>query len=190
MKLLLHACCADCALKFLESAKNDNLETTIYYYNPNIHPRAEYTARLKAMQQVAAENGIKIIIPDWKPREYFSGINPSPLGKLGASPFDKGDPVGKPNRCVKCWNLRLGATAKFAHDNNFEYFSSTLVTSDYQDQEKIEKIALDMAKKYKVKFWKPKKMCGDLKTSGFYKQFFCGCVYSMKERYEEKYGVK
>lgn len=174
MKLLLHACCADCALKFLESAKSENLETTIYYYNPNIHPRAEYLTRLLALRKVV-EKKAKIIVPDWRPREYFEKI---------------GDDTQKPNRCVKCWNLRLEATAKYATENDFEIFSSTLVTSEYQDQEKIEKIALNIAKKYKVKFWKPQKLCCDLKTSGFYKQFFCGCVYSMKERYEEKYGVK
>ncbi|HBP50816.1 TPA: hypothetical protein DD455_00595 [Candidatus Shapirobacteria bacterium] len=173
MKLLLHACCADCALKFLESARENYFEVTIFYYNPNIHPRAEYSTRLKAMQKVASESGIKIIIPNWKPREYFEKV---------------GDDTQKPNRCIKCWNLRLGATGKYAAEKGFDTFSSTLVTSEYQDQEKIEKIAENIAKKYKVKFSKPKEICCDLKTSGFYKQFFCGCVYSMKERYEEKYG--
>jgi hypothetical protein len=174
MKLLLHACCADCALKFLESAKSENLETTIYYYNPNIHPRAEYLTRLLALRKVV-EKKAKIIVPDWRPREYFEKI---------------GDNTQKPDRCIKCWSLRLGETAKYAAENGYDAFSSTLVTSEYQDQKNIEKIAINMAKKYKVEFWKPKEMCCDLKTSGFYKQFFCGCVYSMKERYEEKYGVK
>ena len=170
MKLLLHACCADCALKFFESAKKENLETTIYYYNPNIHPRAEYLTRLLAIRKIVEKN-TKIIVPDWKPKDYFLKI--------------KSDKAGE--RCVDCWNLRLEKTAEFAAKNDFEYFSSTLVTSEYQDQEKIEKIAVNIAEKYGVKFWKPKEICCDLKTSGFYKQFFCGCVYSMKERYEEKY---
>lgn len=173
MKLLLHACCADCALKFLESAKSEDLETTIYYYNPNIHPRAEYLTRLLALKKVIEEKA-EIIVPDWSPREYFLAIKSKK----------------REERCVDCWNLRLEATARYAADNGFNTFSSTLVTSEYQDQEKIEKIALNIAKKYKVKFWKPQEMCCDLKTSGFYKQFFCGCVYSMRERYEEKYGVK
>ncbi|HWS49231.1 MAG TPA: epoxyqueuosine reductase QueH [Candidatus Methanoperedens sp.] len=180
MKLLLHACCADCALKFLESAKNEDLEATIFYYNPNIHPRAEYLTRLLALRKVV-EKKAKIIVPDWKPREYFECINLSP------TPFFNKTGAIKEQRCVKCWNLRLEATAKYAADKDFDAFSSTLVTSEYQDQEKIEKIAENLAKKYKIKFWKPKEMCCDLKTSGFYKQFFCGCVYSLKERYEEKY---
>lgn len=170
MKLLLHACCADCALKFLESAKNEDLEATIFYYNPNIHPRAEYLTRLLALRKVV-EKKAKIIVPDWKPREYFEKI--------------KSEKVGE--RCIGCWNLRLETTAKYAAENGFDTFSSTLVTSQYQDQDKIEKIAEAKAIKYKIKFWKPKEMCCDLKTSGFYKQFFCGCVYSLKERCEEKY---
>jgi len=183
MKLLLHACCADCALKFLESAKTEKIETVIYYYNPNIHPRAEYSARLKAMQQVALENKVKIIVPDWRPREYFESLNRS---VLRTSPLDRGD-LNRPNRCMKCWNLRLDKSAEYAAKNGFEAFSSTLVTSEYQDQDKIEKIAEAKAEKYKIKFWKPKEVVKELKTSGFYKQFFCGCVYSLRERYEEKY---
>lgn len=188
MKLLLHACCADCALKYLESAqaiksrlddRDTGLVTTIYYYNPNIHPRAEYLARLGAIKKMIGEKA-KIIVPDWRPREYFEKIN------LPKSLFNKRD-LNKTNRCIKCWELRLEATAKFAAENGYEAFSSTLVTSEYQDQDKIQKIAEAKAKKYKIKFWKPEHVCTCLKTAGFYKQFFCGCVYSMRERYEEKY---
>lgn len=174
MKLLLHACCADCAIKFLESTKKEKFEVTIFYYNPNIHPRAEYTARLKAMQQVAKERKVKIVIPDWRPREYFEKIRSEEMRK----------------RCIDCWDLRLEKTAHYAKMNGFEYFSSTLVTSEYQDQEKIEKIAKSKAAKIGIKFWKAKEIDKNIKTSGFYKQFFCGCVFSLGERYREKYQVK
>jgi len=191
MKLLLHACCADCVLKYLESDqaiksrlddRDTGLVTTIYYYNPNIHPRAEYLARLGAIKKMIGEKA-KIIVPDWRPREYFEKIN------LPKSLFNKRD-LNKTNRCIKCWELRLEATAKFAAENGYEAFSSTLVTSEYQDQDKIQKIAEAKAKKYKIEFWKPEHVCTCLKTAGFYKQFFCGCVYSLKERYEEKYRNK
>ena len=191
MKLLLHACCADCVLKYLESVqaiksrlddRDTSLVTTIYYYNPNIHPRAEYLARLAAIRKMVGEKA-KIIVPDWRPREYFEKIN------LPKSLFNKRD-LNKTERCIKCWELRLEATAKFAAENGYEAFSSTLVTSEYQDQDTIQKIAEAKAKKYKIKFWKPEHVCTCLKTAGFYKQFFCGCVYSLKERYEEKYRNK
>lgn len=181
MKVLLHTCCADCALKFIESIKEDKsiTELVLYYYNPNIHPRSEYQSRLKAIKQIALENKIKLIVPDWKPSEYFEKINPS------KSPFDKGDFI-KPKRCVVCWNLRLEETVRFAKENNFEMFASTLITSQYQDNETIKKIAQKLAKKYEVQFYVPTTVCTDLKTSGFYKQSFCGCCYSLTERMEEK----
>ena len=189
MKVLLHACCADCALKFVESIKKDNNITALvfYYYNPNIHPRSEYQSRLKAIKQIADENKIKLIIPDWKPMDYFEYLNPS-VDK-STSPLDEREKSIRPNRCINCWNLRLNQTAKYAKENGYEMFASTLVTSQYQDNITIEKIARSMAKKYELKFYVPELICTELKTSGFYKQFFCGCCYSLTERMNEKFTI-
>lgn len=172
-KLLLHACCADCVLKFIESAKVDNFdEIVVYYYNPNIHPRAEYLTRLKAIQDTLLPLNIKLVIADYSPRDYFKVVdNPT-----------------WPSRCQNCWNLRLSKTADYAVKNNFSHFSSTLVTSQYQDTKTINNIAKKISKEQKIKFYIPKKNCCNLKTSGFYKQFFCGCVFSLSERYQEKYS--
>lgn len=187
MKVLLHTCCADCALKFIESIKNDKKITdlVLYYYNPNIHPRSEYQSRLKAMRQITEEQKIKLIIPDWKPKDYFMRINPSV--DESTSPLKKREFLLKSKRCIACWNLRLEETAVYAQKNGFEMFASTLVTSQYQDNKKIKEIAQGMAKKYNVDFYIPKIICTELKTSGFYKQFFCGCSYSLTERMEEKF---
>ena len=196
MKVLLHACCADCALKFVESIKEDKqvTELVFYYYNPNIHPRSEYQSRLKAMKQIADENKIKLVIPDWKPMDYFKRVNSSV--DESTSPSSKEDLrlterefLEKPKRCVACWNLRLEETATYAQKNGFEMFASTLVTSQYQDNLTIKKIAQSMAKKYKLEFYVPELICTELKTSGFYKQFFCGCCYSLAERMNEKFVI-
>ena len=186
MKILLHVCCADCALKFIESVKEDKniSELVLYYYNPNIHPRSEYQSRLKAIKQICEERQVKLVIPDWRPREYFERLN----NNLPKSLFNKRD-LKKTNRCVSCWNLRLDKTAKYAKENGFEMFASTLITSQYQDNTKIKLIANKMADKYKICFYTPSLVCTELKTSGFYKQFFCGCSYSLTERMEEKFGT-
>jgi predicted adenine nucleotide alpha hydrolase (AANH) superfamily ATPase len=172
MKLLIHACCADCLLKMVESIKKENKfeEIAVYYYNPNIHPRSEYQSRLKAMQLMI--KSIKLIIPDWKPSDYFEVVKNKEKGK----------------RCIDCWNLRLKKTAEFAKKNGFEAFSSTLLTSEYQDSDKIQKIGGEIAKKYKIEFLIPKNICKKLETKGFYKQVFCGCCYSLTERFEEKFS--
>ena len=169
MKLLIHACCADCLLKFIDSVKSENGEIDeieIYFYNPNIHPRSEYLARLNAIKKITEVNKIKLIVADWSPKEWFEGV------KI---------------RCEGCWELRLRKTFKYAKNKDFDKVSSTLLTSHYQDQNKIEKIAKKLESEYKIKFLVPKKVSKDLKTTGFYKQNYCGCCYSLVEAWEEKF---
>jgi len=174
MKLLIHACCTDCLLKMVESIKSEKSfeEIEVYYYNPNIHPRSEYQSRLKAMQLMIKD--LKLIIPDWKPSDYFEVVKNKEKSK----------------RCFDCWNLRLEKTAKFAKENGFESFTSTLLTSEYQNGEIIEKIGKEIGKKYEIDFFVPKNVCKQLETKGFYKQVFCGCCYSLVERFEEKFNEK
>jgi predicted adenine nucleotide alpha hydrolase (AANH) superfamily ATPase len=169
MKLLIHACCADCLLKFVDSIKSENKEVSqieVYFYNPNIHPRSEYLARLKAIQKIGEENKIKLTIPDWSPKEWFREINLK-------------------NRCESCWQLRLRKTFEYAKNKDFEMVSSTLITSHYQNSEKIKEIAQKLEDEYKIKFLIPKKVSKDLKTKGFYKQNYCGCAYSLVEKWEQ-----
>ena len=166
MKLLIHTCCADCLLKIKNSLED---EVMAYFYNPNIHPRSEYLARLKAIQKIAEENKIKLVVPDWSPKEYFEKIK------------------DKNSRCEKCWKLRLNKTFEYAKKNNFEAVTTTLLSSHYQNKEIIEKIGKELEEKYKIKFLIPKKIDRELKTSGFYKQNYCGCGYSLTEAWENKF---
>jgi len=176
MRLLIHACCADCLLKMIESIKRENnlSEITVYYYNPNIHPRSEYQSRLKAMKLMIGD--LKMIIPDWRPGEWFKVIKPIPNPSLD-----------KEGRCASCWKLRLEKTAEYAKKNGFDWFSSTLLTSEYQNTKKIEEIGKEISKKHNIQFLIPNKICKKLETKGFYKQVFCGCCYSLTERFEEKF---
>lgn len=177
MKLLVHACCADCLLKMLGSFDDKKVEITAYFYNPNIHPRAEYLSRLKAVKQICEEKKIKLVVADWSPREWFEGIKPTlPSLKKG----------GK-TRCERCWELRLRKTFEYAKKNNFEVISTTLLTSHYQNKNKIEEIGKRLEKEFGIKFLVPKNIVCDLKTSGFYKQNYCGCCYSLVESWSEKF---
>ena len=171
MKLLIHSCCADCLLKMKESIKKEKRisEIKVYYYNPNIHPRSEYQSRLKAMQQITKKD--ELIVADWRPKEYFEAIKSRVKGK----------------RCLDCWRLRLEKTAQFASKNGYQAFSSTLLSSNYQNDKRIAEIGKEVGKKYQIEFIIPKNLCKELDTKGFYKQVFWGCVYSLKERFEEKF---
>ena len=91
-------------------------------------------------------------------------------------------------RCIKCWRLRLERTAIEAKRKGYAGFSSTLLSSKYQNREEIRQIGKELENKYEIEWYEPEKINRDLKTSGFYKQFFCGCIYSLEERYKEKYS--
>jgi predicted adenine nucleotide alpha hydrolase (AANH) superfamily ATPase len=185
MKILVHTCCADCLLKMADSLKNESVEIVGYFYNPNIHPRAEYLARLKAAQQICEENKIQLIVPDWSPKEWFRVQNPS-VDKSTSS-LKNGGILKNKNRCEYCWKLRLRKTFEYAKENGFEAISSTLVTSHYQNKEKIIEIGKDLEKEFEIKFLVPKKVSSDLKTTGFYKQNYCGCCYSLVEAWMSKF---
>lgn len=170
MSILLHACCADCTLKFIHSLPD---KPDLYFYNPNIHPRSEYQARLLAIQKIAADSGCRLIIPDWQPADYFAVI------KINTRPL----------RCPQCWQLRLSRTAEYAASHDYSAFSSTLLTSHYQDAAALLKLGSDIAASCHLQFFTPVHLDCDLPTAGFYKQFFCGCCYSPVERFQEKYIV-
>jgi predicted adenine nucleotide alpha hydrolase (AANH) superfamily ATPase len=183
MPILIHACCADCALKLIKTLNNqgyDSKDITIYFYNPNIHPRSEYCSRLKAIQKISEEEKLKLVVADWSPKEYFGAIKTKSFPNPS---FDKA------RRCIKCWKLRLERSAEYAKEKGFEQFSSTLLSSHYQDSEKIKKIGKHIADNYNLNFFIPEKIDKDLHTKGFYKQIYCGCCYSLKERMEEKFFI-
>lgn len=191
MKLLVHACCADCLLKFIDSIEKENkkvFEIEVYFYNPNIHPKSEYLARLKAIKKITEENKIKLIVADWSPKEWFKiNLTKSPLALLTTWQSRR---LSKPERCTNCWELRLRKTFEYANNKNFGLVSSTLIASHYQDDKKIKKIAKGLENKYKINFLVPKKVLKNLKTTGFFKQNYCGCCYSLVEMWENKFCEK
>jgi hypothetical protein len=175
-KLLLHTCCADCAVKAV-TYLNDNmpeLEPILYFDNSNIHPRTEFLARQKALKKIAQEHELEIIGANWSPKVWFKAIDYKQENKhLG--------------RCKKCWALRLKNTAEKAAEMEIPNFSTTLLTSHYQSHEIIGKICKNIAKQYKLEFIFVEPPCGECNPIGFYKQNYCGCIYSLKGRYEQKF---
>jgi predicted adenine nucleotide alpha hydrolase (AANH) superfamily ATPase len=175
--IVIHTCCADCFINyisFLEDEKQiyPSTQITAFFYNPNIHPRSEYLERLNALKKVLSEKyinrPIKLVIPEYKPREFFESIK------------------GKPERCMSCWDLRLQKTFEYAKEHNIPYFSTTLLSSHYQDADKIKAIGEGM-ETTDIKMIYPLSVHEQLDNSGFYKQNFCGCCYSLTQRMWEKY---
>lgn len=154
-------------------ALKGDFDATAYFYNPNIHPADEYERRLDVLRGQCRREEIALIIGDYEPEDYFRAV---------ASEQEK------PERCRRCYSLRLGQTASFAAANGYEVFGSTLAVSPHQDQgllrsagqaagaaERIPFLVRDFREGYSWATAKSREL-------GMYRQRYCGCVYSERER--------
>ena len=172
-KLALHICCGPCAMYPMEYfCKNEPaLQITGLYYNPNIHPHEEFVRRGENVAIMAEHYKLHV--------DYFDDYMEEEWRGLG--------PATNPERCAKCYSLRLRFAAKYAHDNGLDGFSTTLLVSPYQRHEQIIKTALELEKEYGVAFYykdfregfrKGQQLARDI---GLYRQKYCGCCWSLPE---------
>jgi epoxyqueuosine reductase len=171
-KLLIHICCAPCLAAPYFKLK-EKFEIRGFWYNPNIHPYTEYKKRMKTLENFASEQELEIVYKDEYNLEEF-------LRKAA---------YRENNRCEQCYYDRLKYTAIVARKGNFDYFTTTLLYSKYQNHDKIREIGESLAQKYGVKFYYEdmRKYWSDgiriSKEKEMYRQQYCGCIYSEKERY-------
>ena len=176
MKALIHICCANCLIYPLKTLREGGWDVMGFFYNPNIHPYQEYQRRLEAMREYEKEAAIQMIYRD----EY------------DLEEFLRGVAFREDERCRFCYHLRLEATAQVAKRGRFPAFTSTLLHSKHQDHELIKAIGEQIGKEQGVKFlyqdfrdgWK--QGIEESKALKLYRQSYCGCIYSEKERYLQK----
>ncbi len=173
MKLLLHICCGPCALFPLKKLREAGHEVTGFFYNHNIHPYQEYAKRRDAALQMAEQQQLPLVLHDDYDLEGF-------LANVA------GDPA---TRCSYCYASRMTATAKTAAAGGFDAFTVSLLYSRYQKHEEIrrlgEQIGADQGVTFYYEDFRPGWQEG-IKLSreqGLYRQQYCGCIYSEKERY-------
>jgi len=175
MRILLHVCCGPCALYPLNTLRAAGHDLTGFFYNHNIHPYKEYTRRLDAALQMAEQEAMPLILRDEYDLEVF-------LANVAAAPK---------KRCSYCYASRLRATAKEATERGFEAFSASLLYSRYQKHDEIRELGEQIGREYSVPFFyqdfRPGWQEGIRlsKELGLYRQQYCGCVYSEKERYQK-----
>ncbi|KEZ90241.1 MULTISPECIES: epoxyqueuosine reductase QueH [Clostridia] len=180
-RLLLHSCCAPCSSYVLEYLSR-YFEITVYFYNPNIDQPEEYKRRVKEQQRLIASmdfiHPVTLETGAYEPEEFHRivrGLEKEPEG--GA-------------RCFKCYELRLQEAAKVAQAGRFDYFTTTLSISPLKNAEKLNEIGEKLAKEYRVPYlpsdFKKKngyKRSVELSEKyNLYRQDYCGCIYSQKER--------
>lgn len=183
--LLLHSCCAPCSSYVLEYLSN-YFHITVLYYNPNIYPEDEYGKRIIEQQKLINEMNVKypvqFIAGDYDREKFYEMAKGLEEVKEGGV------------RCFKCYELRLREAAEIAKVNGFDYFTTTLSISPLKNSVKLNEIGLKLAEEYGVQYltsdFKKKngyKRSVELSAEyGLYRQDYCGCEFSMRQRQEEE----
>lgn len=174
MKVLVHACCAPCAIVPIMKWKNSEYEPTLFFYNPNVHPYREYRKRLDSFSDYCAQEEVESITE----------------GGYGLSDFlERVFDCRDVPRCEVCYRMRLEETVGQAKARRFEGFSTTLLVSPYQKRDLILSIGKEMEEVHGVTFvdhdWRELYRDGlhEARASGLYCQSYCGCIFSEEERY-------
>ncbi len=172
MKLLLHTCCAPCSVYCIKKLRSEDIEPTLYWYNPNIHPYAEYKARRDCLVEYAKSKDVKIILED----------------AYGLDEFCKNVVDKIVTRCQDyCYPMRLRQVFDYAKKNGFDTVSTTLLYSIYQKHEVIADLMEGLAAEYGIEFlyrdfregWQEGQ--DEARAAGLYMQKYCGCVFSEEE---------
>ncbi len=168
--LLLCICCAPCATQSIEKLLED-YEITLLYANSNIFPEEEYKKRLNNTEKLAEIYNLPHIEAEydhqaWK--DFIKGLEDEP---------EKG------KRCEKCFEFNLSAGAKFAAENNFDFFTTTLTISPHKSSETIFAVGKNFDKFLPIGFKKNNGFKKSLELSrkhNLYRQNYCGCEFSIR----------
>ena len=182
-KLFLHSCCAPCSSYTLEYL-NNYFDITVYYFNPNISPKAEFDKRYaeqkRLIEALPSKHTIKLVCGEYDYNDFLK------IAKGYENVPEGGE------RCFRCYRMRLESTAKLAKEQGFDYFCTTLSISPLKNSQKINEIGYEVAEKYGIK-WLPsdfKKKEGYKRSIELsleyqlYRQNFCGCVFSKENKDE------
>jgi len=180
MKVLIHACCAPCAVVPVKRLRGEGAEVHGFFFNPNIHPFTEWERRRSALAHFATGGELPLLpAAPYDPTEWLRSVA-----------FREGE------RCRVCHHLRLVQAARFARRGRFDAFSTTLLYSRFQKHELIRDIGEAAGREAGVPFlyrdWREGWAQGveESKRLGLYRQSYCGCLLSEWERYGPRRGAE
>ncbi len=176
MNILVHLCCGPCASYPVPALLEQGHEVRGLFYNPNIHPFQEYQRRQAGVTQLAESLGIEVIdLAEYDIEKYFQ-----------ETAFRENQ------RCRICYYLRLKRTAQIARRGNFEAFTTTLLVSPFQKHELIREIGEQVGEQLGIPFYYQDFRSGypetvsRSKAMGLYRQQYCGCLFSERERFKPR----
>jgi hypothetical protein len=173
VNILLHVCCAPCTIYPLRILREEGNGVCGLFYNPNIHPYLEFRRRLDTVTAYAASEGLAVIREEAYPIETF-------LRQIA---------FREEERCRHCYRIRLSHAARIAKKGRFDAFTTTLLYSRHQKHDLIREVAEAVAETHGIPFlyrdfregWSEGVRVS--KERGMYRQPYCGCIFSEKERY-------
>lgn len=180
-RLFLHSCCAPCSSYVLEYL-SQYFSITVFYYNPNISPKEEYEKRAgeqrRLVEALPAKYPVDLKVGPYEPQRFYDmakGLEQEPEGG---------------ERCLCCYRLRMEEAARLAAEGGYDYFTTTLTISPLKKAEKLNEIGELLETIYPVKhlpsdFKKKDGYRRSVELSGeygLYRQDYCGCIFSKKER--------
>lgn len=177
-KVLMHSCCAPCSGPLIEKMAESGIDLTIFFYNPNIHPKKEYVLRKKENIRYAEKLGLDFIDADYDVQNWFTrakGMENEP---------ERG------TRCTMCFDMRFERTALYAYENDFKVITSSLGISRWKNMQQINDCGIKAASHYDgIEYWTYNwrkdgggaRMYELAKEEEFYKQEYCGCIYSLRD---------
>ena len=192
MRILLHICCGPCAIMPLRVLAEEGHEIAGYFYNPNIHPLAEYMKRregaLRAAQlcfapdraQTARDSGIPVFFSASADEYDAQSWCRAALAQQDLAPY---------GRCAYCQRSRMEHTAHFAKAHGFAAFTTSLLYSRQQQHEGViqagEAASAVAGLPFLYRDFRPYWQEGmeESKKCGIYRQQYCGCVFSEEERF-------
>ncbi len=144
-----------------------------FFYNPYIQPYQEFQKRLTTMESFARQEALRIIVRDDYDLENF-------LRQVA---------FREHQRCLFCYTVRLEATARLARKSRFDAFTTTLLYSRTQKHDLVRDLAQEVSRKWGIPFhdedfrvgWKEGQE--QARAREMYRQQYCGCIFSEKERY-------
>ena len=176
--VLMHSCCAPCAGELMEAMIYSKIPFSIFFYNPNIHPKKEYDIRKKENIRYARKHQIPFIDADYDVEKWFKRVE-----------GQENEPE-RGERCTSCFDMRFEKTAYYASKHGFPLITSSLGISRWKDMDQINRAGLLSASSYhNVTYWTynwrkkggAARMYEIAKEESFYKQEYCGCVYSLRD---------
>ncbi|MCF4150819.1 epoxyqueuosine reductase QueH [Dethiosulfovibrio sp. F2B] len=179
-RILLHICCGpDATVPWPELAL-EGFDVTGFFYGGNIHPAGEYTRRLEAVEAVARSNSGNLAPCRYLTDPWFEAVRGL-----------EGEPEGG-RRCSVCFRVQLKAAAEAASELGIDRLTTTLTISPHKDPELINSIGREEADRlgllWEDRVWRKRdgflRSVRESRRLGVYRQNYCGCIYSMRNRDE------